>query len=256
MRRPLCRLCRWFAGLFSSITLCSMCGRYRLTAKERYLRDHFGLDDDPEWSPRWNIAPTQPVAIVRQDATQPKRSFAQVRWGLVPYWAKEPSIGFKTINAASETAADKPAFRDAIRRRRCLVPADGFYEWRKISAKEKQPYNFGMTDDSVFAFAGLWERWQDAAGKAVETCAILTTRPNALVAEVHDRMPAILTLENYDLWLDPGITDPARVMECLAPFDTRRMKKYPVGTRVNRPENEGPECAQEVPAAQAAPTLF
>jgi putative SOS response-associated peptidase YedK len=238
-----------------------MCGRYRLTAKERYLRDHFGLDDDPDWTPRWNIAPTQPVATVRQDARGPKRIFRLVRWGLIPYWAKDPSIGVKTINAQSETAAEKPAFREAMRRRRCLIPADGFYEWQKITPKEKQPYNFGMIDDSVFAFAGLWETWprereQSPADEAIETCTILTTKPNSLVAGVHDRMPAILTPENYDLWLDPGITDPSRVFECLAPFDARSMKKYPVSTRVNRAENDDPECAQEVSLTPSAPLLF
>jgi putative SOS response-associated peptidase YedK len=116
-----------------------MCGRYRLTAKERYLRAHFGLDEDPPWSPRWNIAPTQQVPVVRQDRKEPKRTFGLVRWGLVPYWAKKPSIGLKTINAMSETAAEKPAFRDAIRRRRYLVLADGFYEWKRIVARGKQP---------------------------------------------------------------------------------------------------------------------
>jgi len=183
-----------------------MCGCYRLTAKERYLRDHFGLDGDLSWVPRWNIAPTQRVPVVRQDRNEPNRTFALVRWGLIPAWAKDASIGFKTINAVSETAADKPAFRDAMRQRRCLIPADAFYEWRKLGMKEKQPYSFGMLDDSVFAFAGLWERWQEPASEFIETCTILTTKPNSLVADVHDRMPVILRPEDYDLWLDPGIT--------------------------------------------------
>lgn len=142
-----------------------MCGRYRLTAKERYLRDHFGLDDDPAWTPRWNVAPTQPVAIIRQHRSEPMRIFGLMRWGLIPYWAKEPSISQKTINAMSETAAEKPAFRDAMKWRRCLIPADGFYEWLRLGSKQKQPYNFGMVDDSPFAFAGLWERWQDQDNK-------------------------------------------------------------------------------------------
>jgi putative SOS response-associated peptidase YedK len=233
-----------------------MCGRYRLTAKERYIRDHFGLDEDPAWTPRWNIAPTQPVATIRQDPKAPKRNFSLIRWGLIPYWAKDPSIGFKTINAVSETAADKPAFRDAIRRRRCLIPADGFYEWLKTGPKERQPYNLGMMDDSVFAFAGLWERYRDPAGQDLETCTILTTKPNSLVATVHDRMPAILRPEDYDLWLDPGVTDPARVTDCFRPFDARLMKKYPVSTRVNRPENDDAACAREIPLAPAAQSLF
>jgi putative SOS response-associated peptidase YedK len=233
-----------------------MCGRYRLTAKERYLRDHFGLDDDPSWTPRWNIAPTQQVATVRQDAREPRRIFRLVRWGLIPYWAKDPAMGFKTINAQAETAVEKPAFREAMRRRRCLIPADGFYEWQKITPQEKQPYHFSMLDDSVFALAGLWESWRDPAGQTIETCTILTTKPNALVAAVHDRMPAILTPESYDLWLDPGITDPSRVIECLTPFDARLMKKYPVSTRVNRAENDDPECAQEIQLKPTSPLLF
>ena len=206
--------------------------------------------------PRWNIAPTQPIPIVRQDRKEPKRTFGLVRWGLIPYWAKDASIGFKTINGMSETAAGKPAFRDAMRRRRCLVPADAFYEWKTIGAKQKQPYSLGMIDDSVFAFAGLWERWRDPTGDFVETCTILTTTPNALVADVHDRMPVILKPEDYDLWLDPGMTNVARIADVLKPFDPRLMKKYPVSTRVNRAEHDDCECVKEVPIASTAPRLF
>jgi len=232
-----------------------MCGRYRLTAKERYLRDHFGLDEDPAWTPRWNIAPTQLVPIIRQGTTGTRRSFDFVRWGLIPSWAKDRSISTKTINAMSETAADKPAFRDALRFRRCLIPADGFYEWRASGSRQKQPFNIGMADDSTFALAGLWERWLDSHGSAVETCTILPTKPNALVADVHNRMPAILYACDYDLWLGPRTKDPALVARCLRPFDANLMKKYPVSTRVNRPENDDPECAQEVSIA-ASQMLF
>jgi putative SOS response-associated peptidase YedK len=233
-----------------------MCGRYRLSAKERYLRDHFDLDEDPSWTPRWNIAPTQPVAVIRQDPKEPKRTFSVLRWGLIPYWAKDASIGFKTINAMSETAAAKPAFRDAMKRRRCLIPAEGFYEWQRVGKKEKQPYSFGMIDDSVFAFAGLWERWRDSIGEPVETCTILTTTPNLLVANVHDRMPVILESEDYDLWLDPGMTDAAQVADCLKPFDPKLIRKYPVSSRVNRTENDDQECAREVSIEGTTQTLF
>jgi putative SOS response-associated peptidase YedK len=233
-----------------------MCGRYRLTAQERYMRDDFGLEDDVSWVPRWNIAPTQQVPIVRQDNKQPKRTFSLVRWGLIPYWAKDRSIAVKTINAMSETAAEKPAFRDAMSRRRCLIPADAFYEWKQIGAKEKQPYSFGMIDDSVFGFAGLWERWRDPVGEVLETCTILTTIPNSLVADVHDRMPAVLRQEDYELWLDPSVTNPSRVSDCLKPYEPKSMKKYPVGPRVNRAENDDEECAREVPVASGAQTLF
>ena len=136
---------------------------------------------------------------------------ASCAWGLIPYGAKDPSIGLKTINAMSETAAVKPVFRDAFKYRRCLIPADGFYEWKNLGPKQKQAYNFGTLDGSVFAFAGLWERWRQPDQTILETCAILTTPPNSLVAEVHDRMPAILHEEDYERWLDPGITDPQRV---------------------------------------------
>jgi putative SOS response-associated peptidase YedK len=179
-----------------------------------------------------------------------------MRWGLIPYWAKGPSIGLKTINAMSETADEKPAFRDAVRWRRCLIPADAFYEWQRLGPQEKQPYSIGMANDSVFAFAGLWDRWLDKDNKPLETCTILTTKPNSLVAEVHDRMPAMLRPEDYELWLDPGITDSNRVVDCLKPFDSTPMKKYPVSTRVNRPENDDQECAREVPVAAPAPGLF
>jgi putative SOS response-associated peptidase YedK len=233
-----------------------MCGRYRLTAKERYLRDHFNLDEDPAWQPRWNIAPTQQIAAIRQHPMEPKRIFGLMRWGLIPYWAKDQSFGLRTINAMSETAAEKPVFRDALKRRRCLIPADGFFEWKKIAPKEKQAYNFGLATGSVFAFAGLWDRWRDSNNNILETCTILTTMPNSLVAEVHDRMPAILGPGDYERWLDPGITKAEAILDCLRPFDASLMSKYPVGPRVNRPENDDEECAREVSAENAAPTLF
>jgi putative SOS response-associated peptidase YedK len=232
-----------------------LCGRYRLTAKERYLRDHFGLDEEPTWTPRWNIAPTQLVPIVRQKSILSRRSFDLVRWGLIPSWAKDASIAAKTINAMSETAANKPAFRDAVRLRRCLIPADAFYEWQASGPKHKQPFSIGMADDSVFALAGLWESWLSAKGDLVETCTILTTRPNALVAEIHRRMPAILKPDDYECWLDPSMKTPSAVSGCLEPFDAALMKKYPVSARVNRPGNNDHECAQEISFA-TTPTLF
>jgi len=155
----------------------------------------------------------------------------------------------------SETAAEKPAFRDAMKWRRCLIPADGFYEWKRFGSKEKQPYNFGMADDSPFAFAGLWERWRDQDNKAIETCTVRGGQTRWSY-DVHDRMPAILRPEEYDLWLDPGVTAPSRVIGCLQPFDAKLMKKYPVSTRVNRPENDDPACAQEIPLPNAPQMLF
>src|SRR5579871_3828326 len=223
-----------------------MCGRYRLSRRGTEIAEKFAIEEEVEWSPRYNIAPSDPILTVRQDATKPVRHLTLMRWGLIPFWAKDPAIGFKTINGMSETAASKPAFREPMRTRRCLIPSDGFYEWKKIGPKEKQPYNFGMIDDSIFVFAGLWDRWKDAAGKEVLSCTILTTKPNPLVANVHDRMPAILRPDDYDLWLDPGITAPARIADLLAPFDAQLMKKYPVSTRVNSVKNDDPECAREI----------
>lgn len=140
--------------------------------------------------------------------------------------------------------------------RRCLVPADGFFEWKKTGPKEKQAYNFGLATGCVFAFAGLWDRWRDPNNNVLETCTILTTMPNSLVAEVHDRMPAILDPDDYERWLDPGITNSEMILDCLKPFDATLMSKYPVSPRVNRPENDDEECAREVSVEKPAPTLF
>jgi putative SOS response-associated peptidase YedK len=235
-----------------------MCGRYRLTAKERYIAEHFGVDEEEvRWSPRYNIAPTQEVAVIRKDKAGPRRLFRTMRWGLVPYWAKDASFGNKAINAMAETAAEKPAFRDPMRKQRCLLPADGFYEWKTLSARAKQPFNIGLKDDGLFAFAGLWDRWRAPSGQWLETCTILTTTANSLTREVHDRMPVILSREDYHRWLDPAVTDPARLRHLLAPFDPDLMKKYPVGNRVGNPANDDPECAREAPLlSSATPTLF
>jgi putative SOS response-associated peptidase YedK len=234
-----------------------MCGRYRLSRDGNQIIEDFAVDGELEWSPRYNIAPTDLVPVIRQDAKRPVRSGELMRWGLIPYWAKEASIGLKTINGMAETAAIKPAFRQSMQFRRCLIPADGFYEWARSGAKAKQPYNFGMADDSMFAFAGLWDRWKDPSGDAILSFTILTTRPNALVADIHNRMPAILQRDQYDSWLDPGITDPDKVADLLAPFDPRKMRKYPVSQLVNSVKNDDAQCAQEIQlAATAQPGLF
>ena len=228
-----------------------MCGRYRLTAKERWLSEYFNLDpEDVEWAARWNIAPTDEVATIRQDRDGPNRIFAEMRWGLIPYWAKDISFGAKAINAVSETAAEKPAFKESMKKRRCLIPADGFYEWKKLGPKKKQPYNIGMADDSLFAFAGLWDRWKDAEGKIIESCTILTTDANALLKDIHNRMPVIIEKDDYDLWLDPGMTDPDKLTDLLKPFDARLMRVYPVSSTVSSVKNDGPECAEEVCAGE------
>ena len=169
-----------------------MSGRYRLSRRKQIIAEHFdALPDDDDWTPRYNIAPTQPVPIIRQHPKELRREVSLVRWGLIPSWAKEASGSAGMINARSESAATKPAFRDPMNSRRCLVPADGFYEWSRVG-KTRQPYCFEVNDGELFAFAGLWERWKDPSGNWIKSCSILTTTPNAVTSAVHDRMPVIL----------------------------------------------------------------
>jgi putative SOS response-associated peptidase YedK len=215
------------------------------------IQEYFETADEVDWEPRYNIAPSQSVGIIRQDRASSVRRFSLARWGLIPYWATDPSIGYKLINARSETVTSKPAFREAFESRRCLIPADGFYEWKR-EEKAKQPFHFGLQDDSLFAFAGLWDRWNDASGQVMESCSILTTAPNALLADVHDRMSVILSPEHYDLWLDPGFKRTAALKEMLSPFNATLMKRYPVSTRVNFVKNDDPECAAALQAITVA----
>jgi len=222
-----------------------MCGRYRLSRADKYVAEHFDIADEVEWSPRFNIAPAQRVAVVRQSPERPVRQFSAMRWGLIPFWAKDASVGYKMINARAETVADKPAYRESFKNRRCLIPADGFYEWKR-EGKTKQPYHFGMADDSIFAFAGIWDRWKNPQGEMIETCSIITTTPNALLLDVHDRMPVILHVDNYDLWLDPAFKNAHDLREMLRPYEPMLMKRYPVSTRVNLVKNDDPECAAEL----------
>ena len=218
-----------------------MCGRYRLSRREQVIQEYFETSDEVDWEPRYNIAPSQEVGIIRQDRAKPERRFSLARWGLIPYWAKDSRMGNKLINARSETVTSKPAFREAFENRRCLIPADGFYEWER-AAEAKQPFHFGLQDDSLFAFAGLWDRWKNASGQVVESCSILTTEPNALLADVHGRMPVILNPEHYDLWLDPGFRRVEALKEMLNPFDARLMRCFPVSTRINAVTKDDPDC--------------
>jgi len=191
------------------------------------------------------VAPTQPVPIIRQHPKEPRRDLSLVRWGLIPSWAKDASGAAGMINARSESAAIKPAFRDALKLRRCLVPADGFYEWLR-AGKTKQPYCFEVNEGELFAFAGLWERWKDPSGNWIKSCSILTTTPNAVTSAVHDRMPVILHPDNYDLWLDPGVTDVNAVSEMLKPYDARLMRCFPVSASINQLQNDDAEYAKPV----------
>ena len=233
-----------------------MCGRYQLSRRKQLVEEYFDcVSDEPDWSPRYNIAPTQPIPVIRQNPKEPVRELSLIRWGLIPSWAKDSSVAAQMINARSETAATKPAFRDALKSRRCLIPADGFYEWAR-TGKAKQPYCFEIGDGELFAFAGIWDRWRDAGGSMVETCSILTTVPNALTAPIHDRMPVILDPEGYDLWLDPGMRNVAAASDLLKPYDARTMRCYPVSTRINSVANDDEECSQPVELAETQNRLF
>jgi putative SOS response-associated peptidase YedK len=223
-----------------------MCGRYRLSRRKQIIEEHFDtLSGEENWAPRYNIAPTQPVPVIRQHPKEPNRTLSLMRWGLIPSWAKDMSGAAGMINARSETAATKPAFRDPMKFRRCLVPADEFYEWQK-TGKTKQPYCFEVNEGELFAFAGLWDRWKDQSGQWVTSCSILTTTPNAVTSLVHDRMPVILDPGNYDVWLDPGMNNLEAASEMLKPYDARLMRCYPVSARINHAANDDAECAAPI----------
>jgi putative SOS response-associated peptidase YedK len=233
-----------------------MCGRYKLSRRKQLVEEYFdSVSDEPDWSPRFNIAPTQPVPVIRQNPKEPVRQLSVMRWGLIPSWSKDASGGASMINARSETAATKPAFRDALKSRRCMIPADGFYEWRR-DGKSKQPYCFEVNEGELFVFAGLWERWRDPSGQWVQSCSILTTTPNAVTQAVHDRMPVILHPDAYDLWLDPGMTNVAAASELLQPFEARLMRSFSVSTRINHVANDDEECSVPVELVQVQARLF
>jgi putative SOS response-associated peptidase YedK len=237
------------------ISLC-MCGRYRLSRRKQIIEEHFNSAPwDDDWSPRYNIAPTQPVPVIRQNPKEPIRELSLMRWGLIPSWSKDASGAAVMINARSETAGTKPAFRDALKSRRCLIPADGFYEWKR-DGKTKQPYCFEVNKGQLFAFAGLWDRWKDQSGNWIKTCSILTTTANPVTATVHDRMPVILDPDNYDLWLDPGMQNAAAVSDLLKPYDAGQMRCYPVSTRINYVMNDDEECSLPIEPAQSQDRLF
>jgi putative SOS response-associated peptidase YedK len=217
-----------------------MCGRFALIVDASVLADVFDVDPPRQLVPRFNIAPTQTIPIIRS-TSQGSRECAMVRWGLVPSWAKDETIGSRMINARGETVAEKPSFRSAVTTRRCLVPADGFFEWVR-TAEGKQPHFIHFVDRRTFAFAGLWERWRKGGSGQLETCTIITTRPNELVSRLHDRMPVIVPPERHDEWLKPAPLVPQRLQDLLAPHPHGDMEAYPVSTHVNNPRNEGPEC--------------
>jgi putative SOS response-associated peptidase YedK len=220
-----------------------MCGRFTLGATAATLAAQFDLANVPTWTPRYNIAPTQEVLVVLQSSPQANREARLHRWGLIPPWAKDPSIGNRMINARAETVATKPAFRRAFKERRCLLLADGLYEWQR-QERRKQPFYIRLRDGRPFAFAGLWEHWEGSEGMAIQSCTILTTTSNEVVGRIHDRMPVILSPTDYDRWLDPSIQEPAVLQTLLRPYPADEMTAYPVSTRVNDPANDSPECVE------------
>jgi len=222
-----------------------MCGRYgRRADKQRiaeWMKTHnTNVFDDSILQPKYNIAPTDIQPVVRLARDTGERELAAMRWGLIPYWSKDAKVAFSTINAKAETITTSPVFRDAFKRRRCLVPADLFYEWAKLDAKTKQPYAIGLKDGSIFAFAGVWERWKDRAkGEVLETYSIITTDPNELITRlsIHDRMPVILKPSAYGRWLEPG--DPDRPpIDLLRSFDPDLMTVWKVGPEVGNVKND------------------
>lgn len=214
----------------------------------------FDVAEPERLADRYNIAPTQPVGIVRLDRGGAEREWALVHWGLIPSWAKDPGIGARMINARGETVAEKPSFRAAMKRRRCLVPADGFYEWKRIG-KRKQPYHIRLRSHSPFAFAGLWEIWAGPDGSELESCTLITTTPNELMAEVHDRMPVILAPEDYAQWLGTGQDADRReigqLQHLIRPYDATDMEAYPVSTSVNNPMHEGESLISPVSSIES-----
>ena len=220
-----------------------MCGRFTLISPGEVLAEFFELVDSPDIEPRYNIAPTQAVGVVRRD--RDIRTFDLMHWGLIPSWAKDPTIGNRMINARSETAATKPSFRSAVKYRRCLLPTDGFYEWKAIAGqKRKQPYYIRMADDRPFAFAGLWEHWEGPDGAIIDSCTILTTEPNEMMADIHNRMPVILDPKDFAQWLDPSVQAADAVCPLLKSFPPAGMKTIPVNTTVNRPSNDTAACIE------------
>jgi putative SOS response-associated peptidase YedK len=219
-----------------------MCGRFTLRTPASAVAEAFGVLPFADLRPRYNIAPSQPVAVVRS-AQSNGRELALLKWGLVPSWADDPAIGYKMINARGETVATKPSFRKAFKVRRCLVVTDGFYEWQKTDRGKKQPHYIRLKHDGPFAFAGLWEHWR-RDDQEIESCTIITTDANELMAPIHNRMPVILAPADYDVWLDPAIHEVERLQRLLRPFPAGEMTAYPVSTLVNNPRNEVAECME------------
>lgn len=226
-----------------------MCGRFTLTSAREDLVKRFDLDELPELAPRFNIAPTQDVAVVRADV-EGVRHLSMLRWGLIPFWAKDPKIGNRMINARAESVADKPAYRDCLRFRRCLVPASGFYEWGGKGAA-RRPYLYGIAEGGVFGIAGLWDRWRAQDGERTQSCTLITTEANSLVRPIHDRMPVILHPRDFQAWLDPENRETDWVRSLLVPCPPDWLTATAVSQHVNNVDNDDPACIEpaELPSA-------
>lgn len=218
-----------------------MCGRFTLTQSAEALAAVFHVQQRLDLEAQYNIAPTQNVVTLLHNAETNKPEFHKFRWGLIPSWAKDPTISTKLINARAETIAEKPSFRSAFKQRRCLVVADGFYEWQRHQGK-KQPFYFQLGDEQPFGFAGLWEKWTNPDGEEISSCTIVTTAANELLQPIHDRMPVILSPQDYDLWLDPQQQKPQALQHLLSPYPASEMTAYPVSTLVNSAKHNSAEC--------------
>lgn len=228
-----------------------MCGRYTLSLDFSLVRERFQFEfgSDFTYVPRYNIAPSQPVLAVISDGK--RRRGGYLRWGLIPPWAKDPSIGNRMINARLETAAEKPAFREAFRRKRCLIPADGFYEWKRTGTG-KIPVRCVLRSRRPFAFAGLWETWRSPSGQVIHSCTILTTKAGALLAPIHERMPVILPPDLEETWLDPSIREPELFRDLLQPYPDEELEVYEVSSLVNSAKIDTPACIAPAPGGPAS----
>ncbi len=218
-----------------------MCGRFAQRSDPKRLAKEFKVSEVPDIEARYNIAPTQDILAVRE--SEGGREMTFLKWGLIPSWAKDASIGARLINARSETVEEKPSFRQAFKQRRCIIPADGFYEWQRTGGK-KQPFFFQMRDELPFGFAGLWERWEGQGREAINSCTILTTEANEVLRPVHDRMPVILHPDDYEVWLGADARELELVKEVLRPYPAEEMIGYPVSSSINSPRNQGAELVE------------
>ena len=226
----------------------TMCGRFARRSTQEVLANWFGVDPEemPFFAPTFNAAPQSTQPVVRLNAGTGNREFVLMRWGLVPFWAKNEKLGPSTINARAEEVASKPLFREAFKMRRCLVPVDAFYEWQRVDSKTRRPFAFGLAGGEPCAFAGLWERWKPKEGPPLESFTILTTDPNELTEKVHDRMPVIIDSRDYNRWMDPG--DPSRLpIDLLRPYAAEKMCAWPVSNRVGNVRNDDPQLLEPSP---------